>query len=261
MFGILRRWRRTRLMKEAFPAAWLAILEEKVPFFSSMKPTLHARFLGQLRVFVEEKHFEGAKGFAITDEVRVVIAATAVRLTTYHDISMYDRLTEIVVYEDDYRHPHAKDALSQPDAPGIVYGEAHRFGTVVLSWKAVMRGLRHEDDGQDTATHEFAHVLDIADGAFDGTPILSSMRDYQPWAEVMSQHFFALRDGKRTERKVLDTYGAKNEAEFFAVASEVFFEKPEKLQKLLPDLYAQLKGFYRWDPALPMEQQPDPPTV
>ncbi len=260
MFGILRRWRRSRLLKEPFPAEWITILQEKVPFYVSMKPSLTPRFLGQLQIFLDEKHFEGAQGFVITAEVRVVIAAIAVRLTTYLDISMYDRLTEIVVYEEDYRHPSKKNALDGPEQPGIVYGEAHHFGTVVLSWKAVIRGLRHEDDGQDTATHEFAHVLDIADGSFDGTPILPSMRDYRPWAEVMSQHFFALRDGKRPERKVLDDYGAKNEAEFFAVASEVFFEKPEKLQKLLPDLYACLRSFYRWDPALPTDQQPDPPT-
>lgn len=258
MFGIFRQWKRQKWIDQPLPAPWLALLEEKVPFFSKMKESQRSRFLAQLKVFLAEKHFEGAQGFEITDEVRVIIAAMAVRLTTYLDISRYDRLTEIVVYEGDYRHPDQDDALHGPESMGVIYGEAHRFGTVVLSWKAVLRGLRHEEDGQDTATHEFAHVLDIADGSFDGTPILDSLRDYKPWAEVMSKHFLALREGKRLERKVLDTYGATNEAEFFAVASEVFFEKPEKLKKLLPDVYERLQGFYGWDPALPVDEQPDP---
>ena len=252
MFGWFKRLRRKKIAAQPVPKGWIDIVEAKIPFYQRLTPKQREHFWAQLKIFVAEKHIEGAQGFEVTEEVKVIIAAIAVRMTLYLGVGMYDRLTEIVVYAGDYKHPERKD--------GIIYGEAHSFGTVVLSWDAVMRGITHAQDGNDTATHEFAHVLDVADGVFDGTPVLSSLRHYKPWAEVMSKHYLALVKGKRDERRVLDTYGATNEAEFFAVVSESFFEKPHQLRERLPELYAQLREFYGWDPALPPEEQPEPPA-
>jgi Mlc titration factor MtfA (ptsG expression regulator) len=120
---------------------------------------------------------------------------------------------------------------------------------VVLSWPAVLEGLRRPCDGHDTALHEFAHVLDRASGAFDGTPVLDNRRDYQSWARVFSTSFQALRSGQWRERMVLRDYGAENEAEFFAVAVEAFFERPALMRRLLPELYAELRKYFRFDPA------------
>jgi len=193
-----------------------------------------------LKIFIWEKYFIGAGGMVITDEVKVVISACAVRLVLHLDLSYYERLTEIVVYPYVYRHLHEDIA---------VFGEARNWGTVVLSWPAVLRGLASPKSGHETATHEFAHVLDRTDGVFDGTPKLRARADYRPWAEIMSRHYLGLQKGDPIEGKVLRPYGAINEAEFFAVATESYFERPQLMKELIPDLYAELQAFYGGDPA------------
>jgi Mlc titration factor MtfA (ptsG expression regulator) len=228
------------LRRQPFPAEWLAILEAHVPFFSDLQEH-RARFLEYVAIFAAEKHFLGAGGLEIDDEIRVVISAAAVRLVLHIGIDHYNRLTEIVVYPSHYHHPDSRD---------VVFGEAHNWGVVVLSWDAVEHGLANPSDGHDTATHEFAHVLDREDGTFDGTPELRSRADYAPWAKVMSEHYFALRRGQEAERRVLRDYGGQNEAEFFAVATETFFERPALLREKLPDLYRELARFYGFDPAV-----------
>jgi len=240
MFGWYRSWRRKRWAKRPFPGEWLPYLEDKVPFFKHLEGERRERFLELLKVFVWEKQFIGAGGLEISDEIKVVIGASAVRLVLHLDLDYYDRLTEIIVYPYVYHHP---------DSDGAILGEAHAWGTVVLSWPAVLKGLANPRDGHDTAAHEFAHVLDREDGAFDGTPDLRARADYAPWAEVMSEHYLALRDDHRKERSVLRPYGGINEAEFFAVATEVYFERPALLKERLPDMYEALERFYGGDPA------------
>jgi len=241
MFGFIRNWKRSRMNEEPFPEEWYPYLDEHVPFCEHIPEEKQDKFLDDLKIFVSEKAFIGAGGMEITNEVKVVIAAAAVRLVTYLDISYYDRLTEIIVYPDTYKHPDDDD--------GRVYGEAHTWGTVVLSWSAVLRGLKNQFDGHDTAIHEFAHVLDIAGGRFDGTPALRERSDYHSWAEIMEKHYKELRERRGKSKRVLRNYGAQNEAEFFAVATEAFFEKPDQMKKHIPELYDILHRFYGWDPA------------
>jgi Mlc titration factor MtfA (ptsG expression regulator) len=211
-----------------------------VPFYRGLSGDIRQRFLDWLKVFIWEKTFIGAGGMEITDRVRVIISACAVRLVLYLDLSYYDRLTEIVVYPYIYKHKDEEEAI---------LGEVREWGTVVLSWPAVLEGLNRSKDGHDTAIHEFAHVLDRGDGAFDGTPKLKAYADYRPWAQIMSRHFFRLKEGDAVERRVLLMYGAVNEAEFFAVATESYFEKPFLMKKIIPDLYKELQAFYGGDPA------------
>ena len=210
-----------------------------MPFYAQLPTELRQRFHDNLKVFVWEKHFIPAGGMEITDEVRVVTAAAAVRLILHLGLSYYDRLTEIVVYPSHYRHPQRNVT---------VLGEAHRWGTVVLSWDAVLSGLSDPRDGHDTATHEFAHVLDRKSGRFDGTPDLRASADYAPWAEVMSRAYFKLKNRAPWQRCVLRDYGATNEAEFFAVATEAFFEKPIQMSRRHEGLYDLLKTYFRQDP-------------
>jgi Mlc titration factor MtfA (ptsG expression regulator) len=243
VFGWIRRHRRKRLLERKVPAGWLDIIRQRFHFFERAEPDVQRRFVDQLRVFAHEKHFIGAGGLDVTEEMKVVISGAAVRLTLHLDVSYYDRLTEIVVYPHAYRHPHRT---------GVVLGEAQSWGTVVLSWPAVLHGLDNPCDGHNTALHEFAHVLDRADGAFDGTPELRATEDYRPWAQVMTLHFDALRDGDETAARVLRDYGGKNEAEFFAVATESFFERPVRMKAETPELYDVLMRFYGFDP----EQHP-----
>jgi MtfA peptidase len=217
------------------------MLEDRVPFYMRLPDDLKRQLVDVVNVFEQEKCFIGAGGMEITDEVRVLISACATRLILHLDLSYYDSLTEIIVYPDTYIHP---------EEDGWILGEAGDWGTVVLSWSAVLHGIADPRDAHDTAIHEFAHVLDKqADGRFDGTPKLNSLADYGPWAQVMSLHYVRLREHKKKERKVLRMYGATNEAEFFAVATESYFEKPHQMKKILPDLYEELQSFYGGDPA------------
>jgi Mlc titration factor MtfA (ptsG expression regulator) len=221
------------------PSTWREILARNAPFVERLADADRAHLLGDIQVFLAEKHFIAAGGMEVTDEVKVTIAAAAARLVLHLDVDRYDDLTEIIVYPSAYKHPGADD-----DA-GAVLGEAHSWGVVVLAWDAVVGGMRNPRDGHDTAAHEFAHVLDRADGTFDGAPSLHAGAHYRPWATVMQRSFDRLRDRDRTLRKVLREYGATNEAEFFAVATEAYFERPEELKKRAPELFAELERFYR----------------
>ena len=246
MLGWLRERKRKQWAAEPFPAPWLAHLQANVPFFKCLQEPSRTRFLGMVTAFVHEKHWFGAGGLEVDDEMRVTIAAAAVRLVLHMDLSAYDDLTEIVIYPGAYKHPRSRDG---DDDDGVILGEAHTWGTVVLSWQAVLSGLGNPNDGHDTATHEFAHVLDIESGAFNGTPRLRHRDDYRPWAIVLDRHFQRLRGDECAERKVLRAYGKTNEAEFFAVATEAFFEKPRRMKRHLPDLYEVLAELYRLDTA------------
>ena len=241
MFGLFRFLRRRRNRRRPFPPEWVGHLDRHVPFHGRLPEPLVPRFRELLKLFVWEKYFIPAGGLEeVTDEMQVVIGASAVRLVLHLDLSYYDRLTEIVVYPGAYVHP---------DRGGVILGEAHTWGTVVLSWRDVLAGLANPCDGHDTAAHEIAHVLDQGDGVFDGAPRLRATADYQPWAAAMGSRFLGLRRSQRAERTVLRRYGATDEAEFFAVATESFFEKPHAMRELTPDLYEVLARFYGFDPA------------
>jgi Mlc titration factor MtfA (ptsG expression regulator) len=240
MFGWWRRRRRRKVRAQPLPPAWPEILARTAPFVARLRDADRTQLFGDVQVFLAEKHFVGAGGLEITDEIRVTVAASAVRLTLHLDIDLYDDLTEIVVYPEAYRHPGVADTA--------VLGEAHSWGTVVLSWRAVLDGLSNPRDGHDTAVHEFAHVLDRVSGAFDGAPPLATPAHYEPWAAAMSRHYERLRRGDKQTRSVLRDYGATNEAEFFAVATEAFFERPERLRQQAPDLFEELRRFYGGDP-------------
>jgi hypothetical protein len=240
VFAFLRRRKRRRLARRPFPKEWLPILRRFLPFYRRMTEAEREVFHEHVKVFVWEKTYIGAKGLMVTDTHRVVVAAAAARLVQYLDLDYYDRLREIVIYAHDYRHP---------DGRAVILGEAHQWGVVVLSWPAVVRGLANPCDGWDTAAHEFAHVLDRASGHFDGTPLLRADGHYRPWAAVMQQHYDRLREGHPREHRVLRSYGAQNPAEFFAVATEAFFERPRMMRELTPELYQELERFYGFDPA------------
>jgi MtfA peptidase len=235
VLGLIARWRARR---RPFPAPWREILREQVPFYPRLGPDERARFEDKLKVFAWTKHFIPAGGMQLDDRVKVLIAAAAARMTMNLPREHFGRLTEIVVYPSHYLHPGRDD---------VIFGEAHRFGTMVLSYDAVVAGIRNGEDGHDTTIHELAHVLDAADGTFDGTPPLEG-NAYGPWARAMSKSYLALRAAGR-RRHVLRAYGATNEAEFFAVATEAFFEKPRQLRQKQPEVYEVLASYYRLDPA------------
>jgi hypothetical protein len=126
----------------------------------------------------------------------------------------------------------------------------HVRGVVVLSWESVVGGPAESRDGQNVVLHEFAHELDREDGSVDGVPLLEAPSSSRVWARVLQHRFEELgRAAQLGEPDLLNAYGATNRAEFFAVATETFFERPVELRQRYPDLYEELRGFYRQDPA------------
>ena len=207
---------------------------------------------GHLQVFLAEKYFEGCAGLELTEEIKVTIAAQACLLLLHRETNYYPRLVTILVY------PYAYVAKSvEPIGGGVVQegetarlGEAWKDGVVVLSWDDVRRGASNLHDGHNVVLHEFAHLLDQQDGSADGAPILEHRSQYVTWARVLSDEYEQLRrDTEQGRTDVLDEYGATNPAEFFAVATECFFEKPIPLRRKHPQLYEELKNYYRQDPA------------
>ena len=128
-------------------------------------------------------------------------------------------------------------------------GESWSSGELVLAWDSVEHGAVNMFDGQNVVYHEFAHQLDQEDGAADGAPILKNRSSYISWGRVLSEEYVKLIKKKKKRRKtVLNKYGATNPAEFFAVSSESFFEKPRQLNKKMPELYAELQSYYQTNP-------------
>lgn len=252
MFDFFKRRRRERLRAEPFPEAWDAILRKNVPLYAKLGDDDRRALQDRIKVFVAEKTFEGCGGLELTDEIRVTIAAQACLLLLRRDDDEdYARLVTILVYPTAYV-AHASEAIGG----GVVLegevcrlGEAWIDGAVVLSWDDVRAGAADLHDGHNVVFHEFAHQLDQEDGAADGTPPLERRSRYLTWARVLGAAYDGLREASDCGRRtVLDAYGATNPAEFFAVATECFFEKPAQLRKKHPELYEELKSYYRQDP-------------
>lgn len=241
MFGFFRARKRRRLLKRDFPSHWEPIVDRWLPFAGGLSADEGRRLRDHLKLFVWEKHWVGAQGFEITEPMQVIIAGQAARLSRNLPLDAFDRLSELVLYSQEFLNPN--DELELP-----TQGEAHHFGTVVLSWEGVLDGLAYPCEGYNPALHEFAHVLDYSSGYFDGTPVLHQGKDYEPWAEVLSLHFERLR--LEPQESFLDVYGAEDEAEFFAVATEAFFEMPDVMAVEAPDLFEELRKYYRLDPVL-----------
>jgi Mlc titration factor MtfA (ptsG expression regulator) len=251
LFAWLDRRRRRRLLATSFPAEWLKHICRNVAVYEFLTESDKARLRDDLRVFIAEKSWEGCGGLTLTDEIQVAIAAQACLLLLGIEHDYFSQARTILVYPTAYRSP---DGEVGPD--GVVRegigraGEAWRRGPVVLAWDEVQAGGQNHQDGRNVVLHEFAHQLDFLDGLGDGTPPLKDAEEYREWQRVMTAEFDRLRaDVAYGRATLLDAYGATNPAEFFAVATECFFEKPRQLQERHPEVYGVLRSYYCQDPA------------
>ena len=254
LFTWLTKRRRAQILEQPFPPEWEEIIGRNVAHFRLLDDGERERLRQLVQVFVHEKRWEGCGGLELTDEVRVTVAAEACLLLLGRDHSLYDDVESILVYPSTVQRPERPQSffdnrIEVVEAPVALLGEAHGGGPVILAWDAVKSGARDPDDGRNVVFHELAHKIDMLDGVADGTPPLDDRGARRSWAEVCSEIYLALQDRDPDTRRVLDPYGATNEAEFFAVATESFFERPIALRDRLPDLYALLAEFYQQDPA------------
>jgi Mlc titration factor MtfA (ptsG expression regulator) len=255
----LRRRRRERLRRRELPAAWVEVIERNVPYYRTLNPQDRRELHGHIQVFLAEKHFEGCGGLEITDEIRVTIAAQACILLLHRDTDYYARLRTILVYPDTYVADVGRRVPGGIRIEGreVRLGESWVAGAIVLSWDAVVRGAADVHDGHNVVFHEFAHQLDAESGGANGAPPLPRRSQYIAWVRVMKAEYeHLLADIARHRDTVLDGYGGTNPAEFFAVATECFFEKSLELRERHPALYEQLRLFYRQDPAAGAAEPP-----
>lgn len=253
MLGFRSR-RRRRIKAQPFPPAWLAIVTRTVPYVQCLSDADKAELYDHIKVFLAEKTFEGCGGLVMTDEIRVTIAAQACVLLLHRDSGYYPDLRTILVYPSSYvapvKRPLGNGSAMVIETAELRAGESWHRGSLVLSWRDVQAGSAQPCDGRNVVFHEFAHQLDSESGAVEGAPALEGRSAYAAWATVLGREFESLMQDLRTNRPtLLGAYAAKNPAEFFAVVTEVFFERPHELWERHPDLYQQFKQFYNQDPA------------
>ncbi len=247
---LLERKRR-RLRERPFPAAWRAVLQQRVPCVRALPADLQLELERQIQVFVAEKAFIGCNGLQLSDEMRVTIAALACLLILNRPRDYYPSLRQILVYPGSFvvHQAHTDDMGVAHHARAVLAGESWSEGQVVLSWQDTLDGAADPGDGQNVVIHEFAHQLDQQSGVANGAPTLARRAHYKRWSQVLGTEFRLLQ---RRAALGVDTlfcdYGATDPAEFFAVISEVFFEQPQRMADEHPALYRELAQFYGLDP-------------
>jgi MtfA peptidase len=245
------RIRQNRLKHCPLTPQQQATLEHSLPMYESLSVDERKRLQGHVLVFLSQKQFIGCRGLQVTEQMKVTVAAIAALLLLNERGKYFPRLRSILIYPDAYI---AQERVAM--AGGVVeerqvarLGESWTTDQVVLSWEQVKYDLTHWQDGQNVILHEFAHQLDQEDGKAEGVPILLRDADYKTWAEIMTVEYQQLCDRTtKGQKTVMNPYGATNPAEFFAVATETFFEKPQQLMAHHGALYEQLQRYYQFDP-------------
>lgn len=239
-----RAARRNALLKQRLTANQREELGKDFILYTKLPDALRDDLDGLIHVFIAEKSFEACGGLEeVSQHMQRVIAAQACLLLLRTPHQYYANLRSILLYPDAYRAP------GHNGSEDVRLGESWSSGSVILTWASVLAGGRNAKDGHDVSLHEFSHQLDQDNGAGDGVPELRSASCYKAWSDAFKPAFDSLQKraqaGKRT---VIDDYGAENPAEFFAVSTETFYEKPAQLKKHYPELYAQLSSYYGVDP-------------
>ncbi|MDO7851513.1 zinc-dependent peptidase [Hymenobacter convexus] len=238
--------RRAEAVAAAFPAAWRQILAERVAFYLTLSKSEKVRFEKQVQVFLAGTRITGVQT-EVDDTTRLLVAASALIPVFGFPEWEYSHLGEVLIVPDAWKLPDAPDQEVQP-LQGTLLGSVQGFQNqhyMRLSKASLEQGFRDAVDRQNVGIHEFAHLLDEADGVIDGVPQAALPPELlHPWAVVMQREIAAIQAGKSE----INPYAATNEAEFFAVVTEYFFEKPEKLAENHPELYKLLSRVFRQNP-------------
>ncbi|MGC1440610.1 MAG: M90 family metallopeptidase [Burkholderiaceae bacterium] len=248
-----RRRRHERHGDKPFPDQWRKILRRRMPYYRRLPFNLQRQLQQQIHVFIAEKNFVGCRGLEVTDEMRVLIAAQACLLLLNRQTGCYPTMSEVLVYPDTFIVER-----DEVDAANVVHrvrrpvsGESWANSQVVLSWADVLEGAADPGDGQNVVIHEFAHQLDQESGSGNGAPGFSDAEQAGRWSDVLSNEFNRLREQLAIDSEpLLDPYGAQSPVEFFAVATETFFERPVRLYAEHPLLYEELARYYCVSPLL-----------
>jgi len=245
---------RKKLIEAPFPSSWEDIILRNVAHYRMLDEAEREHLRALIQVFIAEKHWEGAGGLELTDEIRVTVSAQACLLLLGLPHNFYRDVESIVVYPSTVVPPQRTPGVFESTTAPLkveqpILGQAFQRGPVIIIWDAALRAGRHPESGHNVIYHEFAHKLDMLDGVADGTPPMRDREEYRDWVVTCSREYLRLKqETGRGKKSFLNAYGATNEAEFFAVATEQFFDQPQLMTKHAPDLYRVLKEYYRQDP-------------
>jgi MtfA peptidase len=233
-----RRWSRRRAaLALPFPEPWRTFLLERYEHYHRLPPDLRRRFEDDVRIFLAEKRVTGV-GIEATDDLKLLVAASAVTLSLGWPGYEWDRLTEVLLYPDDFDRDYNLE-------PGEQLGETHAWGTVILSVPALHESFEDPWDAYHVGLHEFAHLLDLGQGEFEGIPAGIDAAAAAEWVAVVEKERERMRRGK----SVIDDYGEDDPVEFLGVAVEAFFEVSLALRLRHREIYRILSGYFRQDPA------------
>ena len=254
IFNWLKQRRRTKILATPFPENWNQFIHENVRHVRHLTLDQQLKLRRMVQIFVAEKNWEGCGGLTLTDEMKVTIASLACLLVVGMDEDwLFEHVLSILVYATGYvaSASHDSGMSSVIDAGQPRLGEAWWQGPVILSWTDALAGGRRESTGRNLVLHEFAHQLDMMNGRIcDGTPPLRTREEHERWVSVLGPVFDQLvEDCRSGHHALIDCYGAKNPAEFFAVLTEKFFEQPNVLLHHHEPAYRVLRDFYGLDPA------------
>ncbi len=245
-----RERRRRQILSKPTPADWEQTLTANVRDFEAWPSGRRALLLDRIKLLVAEKYWEGCKGLEVTSEIQVTIAAHAARLTLGWPQPAFSRLSRVLIYPDTFV-AQRQSAIGPVliESPEARVGEAWQRGPVILSWKNCLADCTGPVTGRNVIVHEFAHQLDYEDGAANGIPAMPNSGLAERWSVVFAEEFQRLQTHLRLGRPtVLDPYAATNPAEFFAVATETFFERPRPLAERHPRMYELMCDYFQQDP-------------
>ena len=243
IFGWFKKRRRKKILAQPIPESWALHLNRNVRLTWDLPPAEMERLRKLSQVFVAEKHWEGCEGLDVTEEMKVTVAAQACLMLLGVEGFYFDNVSTVLIY------PRTIVRNSTDGSPMHRAGEAWQGGPIVLAWDSTLRGGRNEDDGKNVVIHEFAHALDGLDGEMGGNIVFDDEETASNWQQLVKVEFSELCQAKdQGRRTLLDHYGATNPAEFFAVASETFFEQPHELRDEHTELFRMLKLYFKVDP-------------
>jgi Mlc titration factor MtfA (ptsG expression regulator) len=247
-------WRaaqRARVQRQPFPQAWREILRRRMPAFARLPSDIQRRVKKHAQVLIAEKPFIGCGGLQVTEEMRVLVAAQAALLLLGGRGAYFGNLRQVLIYPGAFVVDR-----TEPGAAGLAHesrrvlaGESWQQGQLLLSWDDVLAGAADPDDGHNVVIHEFAHQLDQDNGRANGAPWLGRREAYARWSAVFGAEYSALQSRlAQGETGLIEAYAATDPAEFFAVSSELFFERSAQLAAQHPALHAELARYYGVNP-------------
>jgi MtfA peptidase len=240
---------RKRLLASGLSRHQRAIVEKSVPLIRKFPPELRGKLEGKINVFLNQIDFIGCDGLEVTEEMQLSIAAQACILVVNTD-TWYANLQTILIYPGAFKSRKTERHGSiVTEHETVRVGESWARGPVVLSWADAKHGARNDKDGHNVVFHEFAHQIDDLSGHTDGIPVLNKDQSFAAWERVFVSAFKKhVRNVKNRHKTVFSAYGATGPEEFFAVAVEVFFERPAALKREEAAVYQELASLLRLDP-------------